>query len=314
MYGKSVYYHEVMYFQHAPPHATALEISADRMPKSPFAGAQPWQHSVYYYWWLFLRENEEYIQCCHQGGKGALEWLYNDFGDVRPANFVEWWISGGRELFCEPKHLEVLPINRYRFRDLAKQVNDKARERNSAPESLYLEIPLAGMSEERMIEEVRSIWRKVSIENQVPKDSHALYPVFSKPVLYTLHRRLMLLRLAKQNFGNLIEIGWEAGILTKADAVRSDETKRQKVSRQLRYARCLAEHTGYGLFPCHRPCKLEGGMQQFMAERNLKNKRRRKEFEEWRRDGRRELKIKNEKEQYARIIRLAHEGVDVVKY
>jgi hypothetical protein len=61
------------------------------------------QRSPYYWWWQYLRRNEEYIACCERGGKGKLAALYADFGDVRDDNFHKWWTTGerGARLFAE---------------------------------------------------------------------------------------------------------------------------------------------------------------------------------------------------------------------
>lgn len=82
--------------------------------------------SVYYYWWEFLRLNEDYIACCQRNGLYNddnpshlhLRELYRDFGDVRDRepgatdeeNFKLWWIERGWVLFVEPppsKHVEI---------------------------------------------------------------------------------------------------------------------------------------------------------------------------------------------------------------
>lgn len=60
--------------------------------------------SPYYWWWVYLRRNEDYLKCCENGGKGKYAKLYKDFGDVREDNFKKWWKEKGVELFSE-KHV-----------------------------------------------------------------------------------------------------------------------------------------------------------------------------------------------------------------
>lgn len=60
--------------------------------------------SPYYWWWVYLRRNEDYLKCCENGGKGKFAKLYKDFGDVREDNFKGWWKEKGVELFSE-KHV-----------------------------------------------------------------------------------------------------------------------------------------------------------------------------------------------------------------
>lgn len=77
-----------------------------------FPGAKPWQNSVYYWWWEFLRRNEDFRRCCNRGGKGKLQQLYADFGNVfeyETKDFWKWWSekvnpeeSRGEYLFAEP--------------------------------------------------------------------------------------------------------------------------------------------------------------------------------------------------------------------
>ena len=61
--------------------------------------------SHYYYWFQFLRRNEDYMACCAAGGAGELAWLYEHFGDVSNDNFKEWWTKDARgyRLFSEER-------------------------------------------------------------------------------------------------------------------------------------------------------------------------------------------------------------------
>ena len=102
MYKKMLFGQRVRYFTYAPPLTNLDDISDDQLPKRPFASAKRYQRSVYYYWWLFLKENEGYIECCETGGLGEFAALYADFGDVRGSDFMQWWKATGRELFCVP--------------------------------------------------------------------------------------------------------------------------------------------------------------------------------------------------------------------
>jgi hypothetical protein len=50
--------------------------------------------SPYYWYWAYMRRNNEYIKCCANNGKGKLAKLYKDFGDIRSDDFAKWW--GGK--------------------------------------------------------------------------------------------------------------------------------------------------------------------------------------------------------------------------
>ena len=66
------------------------------------------EKSPYYWWWAYLKRNQQYLDCCEKAGKGKLASLYADFGDVRNDDFKAWWggkLKKGRYLFAE-KQLE----------------------------------------------------------------------------------------------------------------------------------------------------------------------------------------------------------------
>jgi hypothetical protein len=58
---------------------------------SPFAGAERWKCSVYYFWWEYLRRHEGYRATCAKGGTGEFADLFKDFGDIHSTDFPTWW-------------------------------------------------------------------------------------------------------------------------------------------------------------------------------------------------------------------------------
>jgi hypothetical protein len=58
---------------------------------SPFAGAERWKCSVYYFWWEYLRRHTGYRTTCENGGNGNFANLYKDFGDIHSSDFPTWW-------------------------------------------------------------------------------------------------------------------------------------------------------------------------------------------------------------------------------
>jgi hypothetical protein len=66
------------------------------------------KRSPYFWWWEYLRRNQDYLDCCAKNGKGRLSDLYKDFGDVRYKEFRVWWQEDrrGSRLFGE-QQLEV---------------------------------------------------------------------------------------------------------------------------------------------------------------------------------------------------------------
>jgi len=86
------------------------KIGSLNNPKASLGGCES---SQYYWWWYALTLNDDYIECCNNGGTGPMSGLYKDFGDIRYEGvphiaFVKWWhtlVNGearGAYLFAEP--------------------------------------------------------------------------------------------------------------------------------------------------------------------------------------------------------------------
>jgi hypothetical protein len=88
-------------------------------------------NSPYYWWWVFVRESQEYRDVV--GGQKVdrtIAALAKDFGDLRSADFERWWFKTGRYLFSQKKP-EV------------KTLQDGVVIRDSEKKQcLYLEVPL----------------------------------------------------------------------------------------------------------------------------------------------------------------------------
>ncbi len=80
--------------------------SKRKLPPPPFPEAEPWQCSVYYYWWEYLRRHEGYKRTCAQGGRGRYAKLYEDFGNVYAGEFWDWW-RAHNWIFAEPPIRQV---------------------------------------------------------------------------------------------------------------------------------------------------------------------------------------------------------------
>jgi len=63
------------------------------------------KQSVYYWWFEYLRRNDDYRKTCQNNGIGKCSALYEHFGDVHALNFKEWWTKDDRGgvLFAEPQ-------------------------------------------------------------------------------------------------------------------------------------------------------------------------------------------------------------------
>lgn len=58
--------------------------------------------SPYYWWFMFLRLNENYKKTCKSNGNGKFKDIFTDLGDVHSMNFKEWW-NEKASMFSEPK-------------------------------------------------------------------------------------------------------------------------------------------------------------------------------------------------------------------
>jgi len=231
-----------LYFRYAPPMAELDEYSVDELPKLPFKGAKPYQRSVYYYWWLFLREHEGYRACCKAKGRGEYAALYRDFGDVRDDDFLSWWKQRGRRLFSAQR----LPrINMYR--DPAFRLDDKTR--------VVVSLPI-NRDVEGMVAELKQLLLPLQegVGMRRPS-SRARYEVARKPVLSSLHQHWKIWTLRKQHPRKALhEIATLAGIkVGEKNFSDTNQVKAITVSRYLRQAKTLIEFVGMGLFPVMKP-------------------------------------------------------------
>lgn len=152
----------------------------------PFIGAKPWQHSVYYFWWEFLRRHEGYKDCCARGGAGRYKKLYADFGDVHAyetKDFWKWWAEKlangwkrGEYLFAEPAARRMLVQDRV----LNTQTND----------TLQVTIPLE-VRTPQLVKNLRKLLEEHKTQVTAARNkSRALYPVAASVRLSSLHQTL----------------------------------------------------------------------------------------------------------------------------
>ena len=60
------------------------------------------ERSPYFWWFEYLKRNEDYRNCCLNGGNGPLADLYKDWGVVlNDTSFKAWWRERGFYLFSE---------------------------------------------------------------------------------------------------------------------------------------------------------------------------------------------------------------------
>ena len=242
------------FFVYAAPLKGARKTKR-KPPKPPFRGAKPWQCSVYYFWWEYLRENEIYLRCCANGGRGKLWKLYRDFGDVRDDNFWAWWRTHDH-LFSEPlpKRTEVV------------ERNSKIAHDGYMVLAVPTDIPLALAFQQIK----RLLSPAMNRPIRLTTDSQAKYPVATKPVLSSLNTHLEVWRARKDHPRlKLFEIADLVGLVVDetlpkelASDFKRGATEHRKdldrilrkkkavlVSRHLRIARQYIDGVGIGEFP-----------------------------------------------------------------
>jgi hypothetical protein len=238
MYQKRLLNRNIRFFKYAPPMTKLDDTTDDDRPKPPFLGAPLYMCSVYYYWWAYLRENEDYIATCEKNGEGPLADLYVDFGYIRPDNFMHWWKETGRELFAEPIVEPITAItNNHQI--------------NSDDSRVFLSIPVTG-DLSRTISEIKQLLKPIFGRNEIT--SKAKYQVCTKPVLSSLHNQLMIYKARKENPDatnpelEMIARG-NTSFKKNEDTDPYDYSTASNVSRKLSQTKRIIKNTGFGRFP-----------------------------------------------------------------
>jgi len=255
MYEKQLLNRKVRYFRYAPPMTNLDDTTDDDRPKPPFYGAPLYMCSVYYYWWAFLKLNEDYIQTCEAAGIGPCAELYADFGDVRSDDFKRWWIDTGRDLFAEPADDDIAVVTH------TDQLNsDKNR--------VVLSIPVTG-DMNRTLAELRKLLQHIFNQNRKnqTKKSLAIRQPHTKPVLSSLHKQLMLLKARKANKNaNLPELAeilnWPVSEKDPDTTSDYDRSTGSAVSRSLALAKMIVTNVGLGRFPDNGRSKMQNLVDQ----------------------------------------------------
>lgn len=245
----------VLFFRYAPPmpgREVADDISTAKQPNPPYPGAPGWRRSVYYYWWRFLRENADFKRAV-QSEQIEPNTVADDFQHVFNSNFRDWWAYRGRWLFCEP------PDDRLRVEAPPVFEDD--------PNRLLLSIP-ASANLETMLSDLRTILQPILAQNKAAAGgSKARYPVWTKPVVSSLHQHLVAWEVHRANPElNYIQLADEIGILRgEEDCLEVRNKKSAITSRLVKQAGFMIEQVAYGRFPVMNNQQLEAGLKKFKS-------------------------------------------------
>jgi hypothetical protein len=230
MTGKS------LHFKYAPP-LKGTRKSKLVLPTTPYTNAPLYKHSVFYYWWEYLRRNKGYEKTCKAGGRGIYKSLFLDFGNVHEHDdFMLWWDSHAH-LFSEP---------------LSRKIECLEDCSTLQKGSINVSVPLE-VSTGYLVKLFKEVLREHKEEAKAARNrSLALYAVATKPVLRSLHQHLVVWDI-KQNDPSLkhYEIAELAGIRIYNDGNKIEVRKKISVtiSRHLRIANQYIENIVSGEFP-----------------------------------------------------------------
>lgn len=205
-------------------------------------GEAAWKGSVYYWWWAYLRRNQEYLNCCNKGGEGELASLYEAFGDVRDDDFKKWWSTDerGANLFAEKpieQSFKVIPIG--------ESINAKSG-------SLTLIVPL-NLPKRFLLarfNEILTAEHKGKRGHQKAKESESTYRIKGQPNLKALELGLKVYDMVQQNPKMALwEIGNSIPELLRAQKIKKGDTPSSLVDKKRRItivvARYLRRTKGY---------------------------------------------------------------------
>lgn len=244
------------YFRYAPPvfEDDSEDLTTDLSVKKPYAEAEPWECSVYYYWWEFLRINPGYRREARLGIESTNR-VVRDFGDPeRYGDFRGWWRVRGRSLFCEPRERGI----RWASAPSALPQSDGC---------VYLSVPYR-CDIEQALAQLRDILKpQMDAMKAEQGGSGAKYPVFTKPVLPALHKRLHVLMCRMENKKTLSDVGLELGIGPGDDSTAARHMREVSVARYYREATTLRDFAARGYFPVTNAKAFEAAQQRRRASR-----------------------------------------------
>lgn len=226
--------------------------------------------SPYRWWFEYLQLSKDYWWVCQQNGNtldADLKSMWEDFGDVHNANFVNWWTKRGRYLFAEQV---ALPKVR-------KIDGDKNNLSANQQNYLVVEIPL-NMTERSITRQLLALLREEP-NRQIKRASHAKRPLakligIRKAVIYDARDiwclNEIVLKAKKPNstlgkpFNTMtiqqIGIAFRLVRTCMPKFTDSEEVERKKrngmkvaVSRMIHRANALIANAEIGIFPSFAP-------------------------------------------------------------
>ena len=220
------------------------------------------ERSPYYWWWMFLKRNTDYLACCDSRGKGRLEVLYKDFGDVRDIEFRNWWgapNNKGDYLFAEqPLELSVRKMD---------APEDMLKSRGVTVMYVAVNMDLGRRHLQKKFADLLKSEHtgKKGRKSLALVKSTALYPLHRNFTSHSLKEMLRVydavsanLDLPKEQQESLWKIGENLNLVPTAmphrwdnpyDTRKKHATMTMAVSRYYRQAKAIIQNTALGQFP-----------------------------------------------------------------
>lgn len=267
MYTKAVQGGHTLYFMHGPPQTELDADSRQQLPQLPYRGARPEFSSVYYYWWAFLRMNQQYLSDhstlvanglpqlipdgpYHPDFDGQpYEKLHYDFGDVSADDFTAWWKGHGAHCFAEPNGGAVR-VDRLSARE-ARDYDLRFKALLAVPLSADLDLTLRAVREalRQPIAEYRQRYHNTY------RGYQARYRALGKPVLGALHKILTFKTIERENNeAPLLWIYEQAGIEFRGEVGEETDFSRKSMTNSAHLLRKKGDNiianVIHGLFPC----------------------------------------------------------------
>lgn len=212
-----------------------------------------WKVSVYYWWYEYLKRNEDYKKTCLKQGKGKCSKIYEHFGDVFEIEFKQWWTESDRGafLFAEPLSPTI--------KHLTDQLVDTSI--SESKNRLVLEVPL-NLPINFLVRNFRDVISKHHTGKRGKRNNQttkAMYQVKGKVDVAFLETALMVWDLKQADSKKpLWKIAQELGLGGKNRILKDDtdaEITNKKnilaatVSRYYRKANMMIKKSVEGTFP-----------------------------------------------------------------
>ncbi len=220
------------------------------LDEPPIKSEPRYTASIFYYWWRFLRLNDDYKACVESGGQGPMEDLFSDFGDIYATDFLTWWRGpetgpwkgGGKRLFT------------YKFETTATLAMVKGPTSQLVNEKeIALIVPLNGKTP-NLLSEIKT---KIRDEIQIFKDTHPEYaPKYTPLERYTinsLHNRALIyeaIASLPKGAGHLDAYRKiHKRLAIKPDSLQLEYQQHKFMSEGNIAAKALIKNVGHGRFP-----------------------------------------------------------------